>query len=212
MKKFFTKNHMIIASLVIMIAVAAYLNFTADETLETMSKQPEQKTEAVLEEIAVHPEEDMNDIENVGAFDDIEDTEELDDLGDINTIGEAVLTSVTAKNFSSAAKLEREQARAKDQELLTNMLYDESLGAQMQQQAMDQLVEMSSYAQKELAAETLLEAKGYPNSVVSINNGTVDVVICLEELTETQKAQIEDIVTRKTDMMVDQMIINTLNQ
>ena len=75
---------------------------------------------------------------------------------------------------------------------------------------MDSLMLLTSIAQKELAAETLLEAKGYANSVVSINNETVDVIICLETLTEGQKAQVEDIVKRKAEVEADQIVITTL--
>ena len=43
----------------------------------------------------------------------------------------------------------------------------------------------------------LLEAKGYADTVVSINNGTVDVMVNAVSLTDAQTAQIMDIVQRK---------------
>ena len=71
-------------------------------------------------------------------------------------------------------------------------------------------MELTQIAERELAAETLLEAKGFSNSVVSINDESVDVVICLESLTDAQKAQVEDIVTRKAECTADKIVITTL--
>jgi len=78
------------------------------------------------------------------------------------------------------------------------------------QEAINSLTRLNEVAENELAAETLLEAKGFSHSVVSMTADSVDVVICLNSLTETQKAQIEDIVTRKTGMEADKIVITTL--
>lgn len=58
-----------------------------------------------------------------------------------------------------------------------------------------------------MAAELMLEAKGFNNVIVSILNDKVDVVVERESLTETEIAQIEDIVTRKTDVPVTNLTI-----
>ena len=65
---------------------------------------------------------------------------------------------------------------------------------------------------KELAAETLLEAKGFKDSVVSIQDDTVDVIIGMQEINDTQRAQIEEIVTRKTDTEVSNIDITKLSE
>ena len=49
---------------------------------------------------------------------------------------------------------------------------------------------MEEMAQKEAAAELLLEAKGYENCVVSIADGEADVVVNEASLDEAQRAQI----------------------
>ena len=80
----------------------------------------------------------------------------------------------------------------------------------IKEQASNDLIRLTDIAEMELAAETMLEAKGFANSVVSINEESVDVVICLESLTDAQKAQIEDIVTRKAECTPDKIVITTL--
>lgn len=222
MKRIFKKNQVIITSLVIMIVVAGYLNFTADEATTAVSENQQVlmendvmdiSEEDMLVDVDVNPEEDMADIENMLADTQSESQSESaaeDDIGDVNTIGEAVLTSTAAKNFSASAKLNREQARSLTKETLMEVINNTENTDSIRQEAMDSLMLLTSIAQKELAAETLLEAKGYANSVVSINNETVDVIICLETLTEGQKAQVEDIVKRKAEVETDQIVITTL--
>ena len=60
---------------------------------------------------------------------------------------------------------------------------------------------------RELAAELLLEAKGFMDAVVNIVGEEVDVVINATEVTDRQIAQIEDIVMRKTGAEAENIVI-----
>lgn len=73
------------------------------------------------------------------------------------------------------------------------------------------MISMTDVAEKETAAEILLEAKGFDDAIVSIDGGSVDVVVNTSELTEAQRAQIEDIVIRKTGVSADAIIISTVD-
>ena len=73
--------------------------------------------------------------------------------------------------------------------------------------ASEKMVAITTSSEKEVAAELMLEAKGFNNVIVSILNDKVDVVVERESLTETEIAQIEDIVTRKTDVPVTNLTI-----
>ena len=53
-------------------------------------------------------------------------------------------------------------------------------------------------------------AKGFDNCVVLISEGCVDVTVNRTELSETEKAQIEDIVTRKAECDVSEIVITTV--
>jgi stage III sporulation protein AH len=56
----------------------------------------------------------------------------------------------------------------------------------------------------------LLSAKGFDGSVVSIDSGAVDVVISRYLLSDAERAQIEDIVERKTGMGVESIVITLM--
>lgn len=71
------------------------------------------------------------------------------------------------------------------------------------------MIAITDAAEKETAAEILLQAKGFDDAVVSIADGMVDVVINTSDLTEAQRAQIEDIVVRKTGIGAENIVIST---
>ena len=48
--------------------------------------------------------------------------------------------------------------------------------------------------------------------MVSINDGAVDVVVNALTLTDVQRAQIEDIVKRKTEIGAENIVISTVVQ
>lgn len=219
MKRLFRKNQIITTSLAIMIVIAGYLNFTADQTkpvkqeaaAETAEKIREENIQA--EEAAAGAEADITsfpdeDLASVSA--------EAESTADTETpegekVGEAVLTSsASAGAFSASAKLNREQVRSKNEASLLEIINNTDISEDMKADAIASMNRMTDRAEKELDAELLLEAKGFKDSVVSINDDSVDVIVGAAEITDEQKAQIEDIVTRKTERNVSDIVITTM--
>ena len=132
-------------------------------------------------------------------------------LSDGETPGEAVFTSSTSLNTLSGARLLKEQTRAKNKETLLEIINNVNISEEQKQEAVDNMIAITDVAEKETAAEILLESKGFNDVVVSITDGTVDVVVNAAELTEAQRAQIEDIIIRKTGVSADSIIISTLS-
>ncbi len=131
-------------------------------------------------------------------------------LAEGETPGEAVFTSSASLNTLSGARLLKEQTRAKNKETLLEIINNVNISEEQKQEAVDNMIAITDVAEKETAAEILLESKGFDDVVVSITDSTVDVVVNAAELTEAQRAQIEDIVIRKTGVSADSIIISTL--
>ena len=74
-----------------------------------------------------------------------------------------------------------------------------------------QLAKLEDNADKETAIELLLSAKGFDSSVVTVSDTNVDAVVNVSELSDTDKAQIEDIIKRKTGFAADKITINICN-
>lgn len=122
--------------------------------------------------------------------------------------GEAVFTSTTGMNALSGAKLLKEQTRAKNKETLMEIINNANITETQKQEAVDSMIAITDIAEKETAAEILLESKGFADVVVSISDTGVDVVVNASELSEAQRAQIEDIITRKTGVAAESIIIS----
>ena len=203
MKRIFKKNQIIIAALAVMIAAAGYLNYSGKLFGD---KDTAEKTNAELanKELLDISEEDVT----ASASDDIKSQDGTDSDGSVDgTPGEAVLTSGEASAVVAEAKVTREQVRAKNKESLMEIIDNENLSDEQKEDAVNQMVAMTDIAEKEAAAETLLASKGFSEAVVSLTQDAADVVVNAAELSDANRAQIEDIITRKTGVAAQNIVI-----
>lgn len=233
-KKIFKKNRLVILALSVMIGVAGYLNFNAGKR-DDLLRQKAKETNADAEVISYDSDKadaaedgltDQADKETMGISDNTEvgeaasentDTTYLEQAAleenvelnsDEEDIGEAVLTSAqTMKSNLATAKLNREQSRARSKEALLAIINDETMDSAAKDEAVNSYVKLTDTIEKETDAETVLTAKGYTDCIVTVNDDTVDVTLPVANLSDTERAQVEDIVTRKTGYDVSQLVI-----
>ena len=206
MKRIFKKNQIIIAALAVMIAAAGYLNYSGRLFSEEEDAQ-EANADLASQELLDISEEDL-----ASASGDIESQDSEAEDGSVEgTPGEAVLTSGEVSGVVAEAKVTREQVRAKNKESLLEIIDNENLSDEQKQEAVNQMVAMTEIAEKEAAAETLLASKGFSEAVVSLTDESADVVVNAAELSDANRAQIEDIVTRKTGVAAENVVITPVN-
>ena len=122
--------------------------------------------------------------------------------------GEAVMVSNSLSgDYFSSAKLSREQNRAKNKSTLMEIINNKSVASADKKAAVKEVAAITAAAEKENAAELMLEAKGFSDAMVSISEGNADVVVSAKELSNQQIAQIEDIVKRKTGIASQKIVI-----
>lgn len=201
-KPVFKKNQMIITALAAMIAVAGYLNYSGtrlDESLLSANSSSVEDLEAgsLAEDISS---EDVYAATGETDYADIESLDEDVDLAETDgSVGETVMANSTVGvGLVSEAKVTREQTRSRNKEILMELINSANVTEEQKQGAIDEMVEMTDVAEKELAAETLLVAQGFDEVVVSIYDSCADVVVSSTQVSDAQRAQIEDIVKRKT--------------
>ena len=149
---------------------------------------------------------------DISAEDEGKDDYTVTDSGEVvaseENPGEAVMVSNSIGNdYFSSAKLAREQSRAKNKETLMEIINNKSLDAKEKKTAVNQVAAITDAAEKENAAELMLEAKGFEDAVVSITDDSADIVINAGELTSQQIAQVQDIVKRKAGIAADKIVI-----
>ena len=217
MKKIAKKNQIVIATLAVMIAAAGYMNYSGKlfpnktKTQETNSELANKELLDISDEDASVSSGDMKSQEGDSGSGADSNAGSTDDGSVDGTPGEAVLTNGSVSSVVSQAKVSREQVRSKNKETLQNIIDNKNLSAEEKEKAVNQMVQMTETAEKESAAESLLAAKGFHNSVVSITDDQADVIVGASELSDANRAQIEDIVTRKTGVAAQNIVINPAN-
>ena len=206
MKNMIKKNQMMITALAIMIAVAGYLNFAGtkvtDEDLMSVSGEMGATgltQEDAEEEYAALLDLSEEDIEQVsGDIESLDSDVTMAESGSVDeelaqalaeeqmdeVPGEAVFTSAETASALSGAKLEKEQTRVQNKETLLEIINNANISETQKQEAVSSMISMTDIAEKETAAEILLEAKGFDDAIVSIDGDSVDVVVNTAELSQ----------------------------
>ncbi len=219
MKKFWKRNQIMITALTLMIAIAGYLNFCTDQDDVESAMLSAQETED--EDLALVTEEDetydeLTDIDSMDSDEEMVYSDYLDTYSYVTddyegeTPGEAVFTSADAISSIQGANLLKEQTREKNKETLLEIINSEELSDEAKKNAVDSMITLTDQTQKECSAEILLSAKGFEDAVVSITSDQADVIVATEELTDAMRAQILDIVCRKTGLLEENVIISSV--
>ncbi len=128
----------------------------------------------------------------------------------IEPAGDAVFVSSNTQDpFFLQVKLEREQARAKEKDFLVEIINNDHVAEAEKKEAAGRMLNIQERIEKETATESMIEAKGFKDVYVRIDDETVDVIVSKETLTESELAQIEDIVKRKTGFEASNIRIST---
>ena len=217
MKKILRNNQVIITALAIMIAIAGYLNFSnkSSKNIGMSGEFYEAKKDVIStkepkETEGAQAKSDENDIEEV--INSKVEEQEVADNSEGDNIGEAVLVnSNISLDYFYTVKLNREQTRAKNKEELIKVAENNELSDKEKEIAVNKIIELTANSERENASEMMLKAKGFTNSVVSIVDGKVDVVIDADTITEEQVAQVVDVVNRKTGIANDKIVVTPVN-
>lgn len=220
MRRVSGKNRLAIIALAVMIGVAGYMSFAdAGKDKKTKKNGKEQVEVISYDEVAGSDSKNVQD--EVKTLLLMKRRIQMRDYQKIwsstvpeEEIGDAVLTSASAKavtNNMASVKLTREQNRSKSRETLMDIIGDEALSDEAKKEAADTYVRLNDTIEMETDIETVLAAKGYTDVVVTIGDESVDVTLGAAELDDAERAQIEDIVTRKTGYNISNVAISMMD-
>ena len=126
--------------------------------------------------------------------------------------GAAILTNGTSvSSYMVQARLNREQTRSKNKETLLEVINNKDLEENQKKKAVTSMTELTKTTDMENTVETLLKAKGFEDVLVTITDKQVDVIVNDAEMDETKKAQIENVVKRKTGIAAKNITITPTN-
>lgn len=218
------KNHVLAAVLVVMIATAGYLNFhqPSEDMASNYDASKEYSYDSLLNDstistIADDGDDDQSDpITAQTSSDSAATTASASTAESSDNTGAAVFVSNPnvddASSYFVEAKLDREQNRSKQKDMLEGMINNSSLGDSEKEECAKNMLKIQERMEKESAAEDMIKAKGFKEAYVRIDDDTVDVVIDAQSLTQQQAAQVEDIVKRKTGYDAGKIRITTVKK
>ncbi len=126
--------------------------------------------------------------------------------------GPAVLVDSDAviPEYFAEAKVERENARAKSQDILYDLMASADTPESEKSLAAQEIIALQKRVENEAAAEAMIKAKGFSEVFVRIYDESVDVIVDREEISQQEAAQIQDIITRITGVEASDIRISLL--
>ncbi len=176
------RREVLIGALILLIGVAAFINFNYAQD----SENP-----AMLQ--AEH---------SAGPQQAQENAEAEPKTAPAGKMGEAQLVSAELTDYFSDARISRESARSTTISRLNEIIDNANVDLETKQQAQSDLLAIAGVSDKEAAAENMIKAKGFADAVVYVSGDTASVTVKAQSLTEADVAKIQDIVASQTAVSI----------
>ena len=198
------KKELIAASLVILIGVAGYLNWSYQDTISVKDGESYIETGKKLGEaqyvsgVSEVEDDDAEQAEETVA----EDAAENENAGETadGTNDSAVETVSDTGGYFEQARLDKETSRSKSLEILNQTAANESFDSEIRKKAGDKILAAAENVEKEAAIESVAQSKGYAEICVYIEDDTANVSVRKDGFSQDDVAVITDIVTDQTDL------------
>jgi stage III sporulation protein AH len=111
------------------------------------------------------------------------------------------------KAFFIEYRLQRDRVRAREVELLNQMIENEKISPEGKKQAEEQLLALVAQMEKELLVENMLKAQGYRDAIFFYRNGLANVVLEAERLSEQELVQVAQMVSRVAGVKMEEVTV-----
>ena len=199
------KKELVAASLVILIGVAGYLNWSYQDTISVKDGESYIETGKKLGEAQYVS--SVSEVEEDGAEDTAEETAAEDAAAEENdgetadgTNDSAVETVSDTGGYFEQARLDKETSRSKSLEILNQTAANESFDEEIRKKAGDKILAAAENVEKESAIESVAQSKGYAEICVYIEDDTANVSVRKDGFSQDDVAVLTDIVTDQTNL------------
>lgn len=122
-----------------------------------------------------------------------------------------VNNSNSVTDYFTQARLDKEKARGEAVETLANTLKDTSLDIKDIQEAALAAAQIAKAVETENNIETMVKAKGFDECLAIISDDKIKIMVPAKELSESQVAQITDIVITEGKLLAENISIIEIN-
>lgn len=217
------KKQIILASLVLVLGVAVYLNWSFaknGEEFEPMNAETTNETKGIVEETIGLTDEETPVVADEGDTDAVADKSvdadvvKQDDASNVKHLGEAQLVSakmIVDENYFVKAKLARTRARDEAIATISTILEDEKLTEADKKLATEKAISITDIIEAESKIENLVKAKGYEECMVYISENSATVVVKTSGLDQAGATQIKNIVVNEGLVKGENVSITEIN-
>lgn len=187
------KKEIIAASLVVLIGVAGYLNWSYQDTIKVRDGESYIETGKKLGEAqyvnAVDDQEEKTE----------EDGEKTEETNAENTENneENVTETANSENYFEQARLNKENSRSKSLEILNQTAEHDSFDSEIRQKAGDKILAVANNVQKESEIESIAQSKGYSEICVYVDDSEANVMVRKNGFNDEDAVKLTAIVTEQ---------------
>lgn len=191
------KKEIIAASLVVLIGVAGYLNWSYQDTIKVRDGESYIETgkklgEAQYVNAVDEKEEKTEDSAEANSENAEENTENKED-----DKAENETETASSENYFEQARLNKENSRSKSLEILNQTAENDSFDAEIRQKAGDKILAVANNVQKESEIESIAQSKGYSEICVYVDDSEANVMVRKNGFNDEDAVKLTAIVTEQ---------------
>lgn len=198
------KNQIIVFVIGLMIITAGYLSYSNNEnstdTLETGELIDSEEMASIGDAQLVS----ANVVEEETSEEDEEDSEVVEEAEESDTeeaseSSEETSTTVDEDDYFTNSRLERNAMYSQSIETYQEILSNTNASETQKQSAEEEIEKLNNEQNAIMIAENLIKTKGIEDLVIFVNNDNINVIVKGDELTTSEVAQIQNIITRELE-------------
>lgn len=206
------KKEIIAASLVLLIGMAGYLNWSYQDTVHVEDNESYVETGKILGEAEMVSSNNEVTEEETELPSETEAVETGALATDPETNSETDPETDVGGTYFAEARMKRENARAAAMESLKESSEDESLDEDTRRMARERLIECAENIETESQIENIAAARGFSDVCVYINNDSVTMTVKTEGLSPEDVEKLTDAIVSNTDVSADNVTIIEVKQ
>ena len=105
-------------------------------------------------------------------------------------------------SYFTQARLDKETARSKSKEMYEQIIANPNVDEESRQSAQESLLDLAGASDKEASCENLIKAKGFSDCVVYITDNSASITVKTEQLSASDVAKIQEIVSSQTGILI----------
>ncbi len=195
------KKEIIAASLVVLIGVAGYLNWSYQDTIRVQDGESYVETGKKLGEAQYVSSDTVAEETSMDNGEQAEETAVTEDNGEQATDSQesnvTVETASDSGNYFEQAKMNKETSRSKSLEILNQTAENESFDADIRKKAGDKILEEANNVQKESEIESIAQSKGYSEICVYVDGSEANIMVRKDGFSDEDVVKLTSIATEQ---------------